>query len=115
MTVAAMAWPTMTAHLHEGRPNALAGRPASLKSIADAGLPHWHVVIDCGCVVALLGACCAFIIVAADNLAHFGLFEQRWPLVCISVAIVSPLAFLRTMDSLRFTSLLQKPFLLLTI
>lgn len=87
--------------------DASAGRPASLKSIADAGLPHWHVVIDCGCVVALLGACCAFIIVAADNLAHFGLFEQRWPLVCISVAIVSPLAFLRTMDSLRFTSLLS--------
>ena len=45
--------------------DASAGRPASLKSIADAGLPHWHVVIDCGCVVALLGACCAFIIVAA--------------------------------------------------
>jgi len=83
------------------------GRPANFKKIADQALPGFSLVVDVGVVINVAASACSYFIVATDafHSATGGGEGSRWVYTVATLAIVTPLSYLRSMDTLRFTSL----------
>ena len=82
------------------------GEPASMNKMAMALSPVAAVLLDICVILNCIGANVGFTIVSTDNLfAVFG--GARWIWVLTFHALTAPLCYLRTLDSLRFTSLIS--------
>ena len=81
-------------------------RPVTLRALADKALPNLTIAIDISVLLNALGAACSYLIVATDCLQYVANRDgPRWYWTLLSVLLVTPLSFLRSMNSLRFSSL----------
>jgi amino acid permease len=80
------------------------GRPCSFRDLADRALPYFSVVIDLSVLVLCLGTACSYLIVATNCFQFVAGTDIRWVWTLLALALVAPLSFLRSMDSLRFSS-----------
>ena len=77
----------------------------SFRTIANAALPHFALVADLAVLLASIGSGCIYLLVASDNLQSALAPEgPRWIWLTLIILIVAPLSFIRSIDSLRFTS-----------
>ena len=84
--------------------NAVNGE-SSFRTISNAAFPHLSLFSDLSVVISMGGAGCIYIIVAAEMMQDgFGGPREFW--VALIGLIILPLSFLRSVDSLRFTSTL---------
>lgn len=83
----------------------LIGRPSTFRQMADRAVPYFSIVIDLSVLILTIGTSCSYLIVATDCFQYAAGTPQRWIWTLLSLAIVAPLSFLRSMDSLKFSSL----------
>jgi hypothetical protein len=85
---------------------AVAGRPATFKTVADRALRGFSLVVDLGVVITGVGAGCAYMLVAVDGFTNsFTRGKYRFVWVLVTAAIITPLSYLKKLDALRHTSL----------
>ena len=77
--------------------------------LCEAAYPGAGLVIDVAVVVNCFGTAASYLIVATDSFSEglSGLRLERWAWTCLSVLIVAPLCYLRSMHALRHSSLLS--------
>ena len=82
-------------------------RPSTFKMLAESsGVPYLSLLINTGVVINCVGTSCSYVIVATDCFVSV-VGGRRYAWTLMTMAIVTPLSYLRSMDSLRFTSLLS--------
>ena len=89
----------------------MSGRPAGFRAVAEGAYPGLGLLIDGAIAIKCFGVATSYLIVVGDSLplampddAPSLLLERRFWSV-IAAAAIAPLAFLRRVDALRFTSL----------
>ena len=79
---------------------------ASIGEVAEAALPHWGgLIIDLVVSAYSFGVCIGYLIVATDSLVEITGSAERHGWTLLALLLVAPLTLLRTMDSLKFTSI----------
>ena len=92
------------------------GRPCGFKELAHRAHPRLSVAVDLAVIISCLGAGCSYIIVATDCFRLVGdPHGPRWCWTLLAAAIVTPPSYLRTLDSLRFTSTIAVVCLVLIV
>jgi len=87
------------------------GGSASFRRLSDAALPRLSLAVDGAVVVAAMGVGVTYFIIASDGFvdAIAALFScdppARWACILAVAAVATPLSLLRSLDSLRATSL----------
>ena len=80
--------------------------PASFTKIADSALVGYSLLVNFGLICNCLAATCSYVVVATDSFhVVFGRSGPSYYWTILTLCIVTPLSFLKSMDSLRFTSL----------
>ena len=90
------------------------GLPATMNKMACQLSPYAGLGLDLCVILNCVGANVGFTIVSTDNL-HAAFGGQRWYWVLAYHALCAPLCYLRTLDSLRFTSLISLAFVVYII
>ena len=96
---------TLTCHMLT-QSAGVVGRPCSMRAVSDAAYPLFSLFVDSAVCINNVGAGCSYVVVATDGFATVftgGSHRPVW--VIVTIAIVTPLCFLKTLDALRHTSL----------
>lgn len=87
---------------------------SSFYSVAHSAMPKLTTLIDVAVSVKCFGVATSYLIVMGDMMpdvmSQFGApkeLESRLLWVCVGFSIVAPLSFLKSLDSLKFTSMLS--------
>lgn len=103
LTIFAAVLNVFTCHLI-ARCQDVVGRPCTFRDLADRAFPYFSVVIDLSVLVLNFGSACSYLIVATNCFQFTAGTEVRWIWTLVALALVAPLSFLRSLDSLRFSS-----------
>jgi amino acid permease len=98
------------------------GAPASFYSVAVQAMPSLTLVIDAAVAIKCFGVATSYLIVIADlmpdvmeQLGASGAAQDRHLWVFVGFTIVAPLACLRNIDSLKFTSTMSICFVIFLV
>lgn len=83
------------------------GPGASIRTLCNRALPHLAIYGDLAAAITCLGGGTAFTVIASTGLrdTFVGTHGARWPWTLLTMGFSAPIAFLSSMDSLRFTSM----------
>lgn len=82
---------------------------ATFFSVCEAAAPRLSLLVDAIVAFSTFAAGFSYLIVSTDSLTHIGLSEARWPSTLLSLAIVAPLSFLRSLEALKYADTLAVP------
>jgi amino acid permease len=96
--------------------------PSSFYSVAATAMPEFTLLIDIAVAIKCFGVATSFLIVIGDlmpdvmdsiNASGIWLHRQIW--VTIGFAIVAPLSFLKSLDALKYTSVISIGFVVFLV
>jgi amino acid permease len=88
------------------------GRPASFRRLSDAAMDRLSLIVNGAVIVAAAGVGISYFIIASDGIVDAlppllnSPAPPRWSVVLAVAAMATPLSLLRSLDSLRATSLI---------
>ena len=78
---------------------------ATFYTVSEAALPRLSLMVDGVVIFSTFGGATAYLIVATDCFVHLaGAGSARWPWTLLSLTLVAPLCFLRSLDALKYSS-----------
>jgi amino acid permease len=90
------------------------GIPSSFGGVCDASVPSLSWVVDAAVAIKCFGVATSYLIVVGDGMPDVVEGTSRIVWVLVGFSLVAPLAFLRTLTALRFTSTFSLIFVAFT-